>query len=162
VAIALARSGVRHLTIIDPDRFDGTNASRQLMFGDVVGKWKALVVARYVIPHMIAGGTITALAVPFQEAVQDHVLAADILAASVDNNRCRWEAAQFGLRYRVPVVFAMLSADATRAHLFLQESAPRTACLWCALQALRHHAPRVRFRPASSLRVTRRISSTKR
>jgi len=41
VALALARSGVRHLTIVDPDRFDRTNASRQLMFGGDVGDWKA-------------------------------------------------------------------------------------------------------------------------
>src|SRR5437870_4131692 len=32
IALALARLGVSQLTLIDPDRFDRTNAPRQLMF----------------------------------------------------------------------------------------------------------------------------------
>lgn len=136
VALALARSGVRHLTIIDPDRFDRTNASRQLMFAADVGECKAMALARNVVPHMIAGGAIVGLAMPFETAAHECVLAADILAVGVDNNRCRWEAARFGLKRRIPVVFSMISADALRVQVFLQESDPAAACLWCALPNL--------------------------
>src|SRR5947208_3471084 len=44
-ALALARSGARMLTIVEPDRFDRTNAPRQLMFGPDLGELKALALS---------------------------------------------------------------------------------------------------------------------
>lgn len=136
VALALARSGARHLTLIDPDRFDRTNASRQLMFGADIGEPKAVALARNVAPHMIGGGTITALCMSFQDAIRVFTLPSDVVVVGVDNNACRWDAAQFARRREVACVFAMLSLDGARSHSFLQEASPASPCLWCALPNL--------------------------
>jgi molybdopterin-synthase adenylyltransferase len=133
-ALALARSGARSMTIVEPDRFERSNASRQLMFSCDVGAPKAFAVARNLAPHMIAGGEITAIGLPFALARQRYALGADVIVCLVDNNACRLEAVQFAAARRIPAVFAMLSLDSMRLHVFLQS--PGQACLWCALPNL--------------------------
>jgi molybdopterin/thiamine biosynthesis adenylyltransferase len=136
VALALARSGVRNLTIIDPDRFDLTNASRQLIFRGDIGEAKAVAVARNVAPHMIAGGIVVAMPVAFEDAIRAHIVGADLLIVGVDNNKCRWSTSRYARRHHIPVIFSMLSLDSLRIHVFLQGSQRQDACLWCALPNL--------------------------
>jgi molybdopterin/thiamine biosynthesis adenylyltransferase len=133
-ALALARSGAKSMTIIEPDRFERSNASRQLMFGGDVGVHKAFAVARNLAPHMIAGGAMTAIRLPFALAAERYAIGADVILCLVDNNPCRLDAVRFATERRIPAVFAMLSADSMRLHAFLQE--PGGACLWCALPDL--------------------------
>ena len=116
-----------------PDRFDRTNAPRQLMFGGDIGRPKAVALAENRAPHMIAGGVLTALAMPFERAIADYPRAADVLVVLVDNNPCRLTAVPLAKHEHVPAVFSMLSLDGMRANTFLQEAAKETACLWCAL-----------------------------
>jgi molybdopterin-synthase adenylyltransferase len=132
--LGLVRSGIRNLTIIDPDRFDRTNAHRQFVFPEDLGRYKASSLGRNLVPHMIAGGTITAINMPFEEAVGSLDTPTDILLVLVDNNRCRQAACRWALSRSVPAVYGMLSLDGTRLHVFLQESCG--ACLWCALPNL--------------------------
>lgn len=47
VAMMLARSGVRHMTIVDPDIVDASNLNRQAYFPDDVGESKVLALARH-------------------------------------------------------------------------------------------------------------------
>lgn len=82
--LALARSGVKNITIIDPDRFDRTNAHRQLMFSGDLGRGKGSSLAKNLVPHMIAGGTIRAINLPFEEAIQRVRMQADVLLVLVD------------------------------------------------------------------------------
>jgi molybdopterin/thiamine biosynthesis adenylyltransferase len=142
-ALALARSGVRSITIVEPDRFERSNASRQLMFGRDLGDLKAIALARNLAPHMIAGGTITAIPMAFADAVSEYALAADLMVVLVDNNACRLEAVRFAREQQIPAVFSMLSFDSMRVHSFLQGADPNDACLWCALPNLdpQSHAP---------------------
>ena len=135
-AMSLLRTGLRNLTIIDFDSFDRTNANRQLMFGCDVGVPKAIALAKNLVPHMVAGGTITSMAMPFAEATTEFALSADLLLVLVDNNRCRADAVRFARSRRIPAIFSMLSADSMRVHTFLQDAAPTSACLWCALPNL--------------------------
>jgi molybdopterin/thiamine biosynthesis adenylyltransferase len=131
--LALIRSGARNITITEPDRFDRTNASRQLMFGQDIGQPKAIAVARNLVPHATSKGQITAIPLEFQEAATRFPLPADIALFLVDNNACRLAGAQFARKRGIPAVFAMLSADAMRTHVFLQGADPSDACLRCAL-----------------------------
>lgn len=131
VAVALARSGVRTLTIVDPDRFDRSNASRQLMFAGDLRRPKAAAVARNVASHMVAGGTITAMCLPF-EVIEEYTVPADVAIVLVDNNRCRLQAVRFAREREIAAVFSMLSLDSMRIHTFLQGPASTDACLWCA------------------------------
>ena len=135
-AVGLTRSGVRNLTLADHDVFDRTNASRQLMFGEDIREPKAFALARNLAPHMVAGGVITAIHLPFADAIERYLVPADLLIVLVDNNRCRFDAVQVGRRRRIPVVFSMLSMDSMRMNTFLQGPMDADACLWCALPNL--------------------------
>jgi molybdopterin/thiamine biosynthesis adenylyltransferase len=132
--LALARSGATSLTIIDPDRFDRTNASRQLMFGSDVGEFKAVSVTANLASHMIAGGMITGIPLPFHEVESQFALATDVIVCLVDNNDARFNVVRFARKNQIPAVFGMLSGDSMRLHVFLQT--PSQACLWCALPNL--------------------------
>lgn len=132
VGVALARSGARNITIADGDRYDRTNAPRQLTFGDDLQTWKAHALARNLVPHMIAGGYITAIAAPFPDACDRAMIATDIIITMVDNNECRLEAVQYARHLGIPAVYSMLSLDGMRVHTFLQGPSSDDACLWCA------------------------------
>jgi molybdopterin/thiamine biosynthesis adenylyltransferase len=106
------------------------------MFGQDIGQPKAIAVAHNLAPHLIAGGTITAMALSFEEALDEYAVAADLVIVGVDNNRCRWAAATFARRHHIPAVFSMLSLDGSRIHTFLQGPADTDPCLWCALPNL--------------------------
>ena len=136
VGLALVRSGVRHLTIIDPDRFDRTNAPRQLMFRGDIWRLKVVAVAQNLAPHMVAAGVITAMTMPLEQALGAYPIPADVLVVLVDNNGCRLKASQFARRLGIPAVFSMLSLDGVRMQTFLQGVEPDAACLWCALPNL--------------------------
>lgn len=136
IALSLARSGARRLTIVDHDVFDLTNASRQLMYGDDVGRRKAHAVAANVAPHMVAGGTVIGMAMPFEAAFATYAVGADVLVVGVDDNRCRWATARYARLTQIPAVFAMLSLDGMRINTFLQGPDHSDPCLWCALPNL--------------------------
>jgi len=134
IAVAAARMGFRRLTLIDADRFDRSNAPRQMMFGGDIGQPKPHALARNLVPHMTNAGTITAIALPFPDALDQLTELPTVLVVGVDNNRARLAASKWGLTNSIPVVFAMLSLDGLRAQMFLQE--PGGPCLSCVLPNL--------------------------
>ncbi len=121
-ALALARSGARQIFLVDPDRFDRTNAPRQLMFGSDLGKFKAIALANNLVDHMVAGGQIIAIPLPFEQVVREFALPIDVALFLVDNNRCRFEGIRFARRRQIRAVFAMMSGDGQRLHTFLSRS----------------------------------------
>jgi molybdopterin/thiamine biosynthesis adenylyltransferase len=134
IAVGLLRSGTgRVLTVIDPDRFERINAGRQLMFGADLGAWKAHALGRNLVGHAVGGARITAIALPFQEAVAQLALPASLAVFGVDNNACRLAGARWARERRIPAVFTMLSMDGMRCHCFLQGPNPWDACVHCAL-----------------------------
>src|SRR5438034_6059668 len=94
-ALALARSGARLLTLVEPDRFDRTNAHRQLMFDRDLGQAKAVACARNIVDHMVAGGQVVAIPLAFKDAAREIPLAADVALFLVDNNACRFAGIRF-------------------------------------------------------------------
>lgn len=135
-ALMLARSGVRKLRVVDFDRFDRTNAHRQLMYAGDLQRRKAIAVARSVVGHMIAGGQVTAIPISFENAIERFPLPADLVLFLVDNNRTRFEGIRFARERRIPAVFTMLSRDGSRLQSFLQGSNQDDPCLHCALPNL--------------------------
>lgn len=134
--LALVRSGARHLTIIDPDRAELSNLSRQFFYKEDLGLPKGIRLAKNLGSHAFLGGTITGIGVPFEVAVDDYPLPADIFVVGVDNNLCRLKAVIEARRRRIPAVFSMLSSDGMRGRVFLQGPSPLDPCLWCALPDL--------------------------
>jgi len=134
--IGLARSGAKFLTIIDHDRTDRTNLARQFFFKDDLGQPKGIRLAKNLTTQAVGGATITGIGLPFEEAIDEYPLPADILVVGVDNNACRLKAVRIARKRRIPAVFTMLSRDAMRCQAFLQSASPLEPCLWCALPNL--------------------------
>ena len=136
VAVSLARSGARHLTVIDPDRVDRTNLARQFFFQEDLGELKGMRLAANLERQAVGGAAITGIGLPFEEALEDFSIDADILVVGVDNNSCRLAAAKEARRRRIPAVFSMLSRDGMRCQVFYQDPSESEPCLWCALPNL--------------------------
>lgn len=135
-AIGLARSGAKSITIIDHDRTDRTNLSRQFFFKEDLGQSKGIKLAKNLVPNAVGGANITGIGLPFEQAIEQFALPADIFIVGVDNNKCRLKAVQEARKRKIPVVFTMLSLDGMRCQCFLQGSSNDDACLWCALPNL--------------------------
>jgi tRNA A37 threonylcarbamoyladenosine dehydratase len=102
IALALARLGVRRLTLVDPDRFDRTNAPRQLVYADELGQPKAHAVARAIAPHMVKAGEIQAIATTVEDVTHRLESGPDALAVGVDNNAARLAASAYAQRLGIP------------------------------------------------------------
>jgi molybdopterin/thiamine biosynthesis adenylyltransferase len=134
VTLALARMGVRRLTLVDPDRFDRTNAPRQLVMPADIGQFKARALAQNVAPHLTNAGSITAICRSAQDALASGEMYFSALFVGVDNNAARSFASDYARRNRIPAVFCMLSVDGLRAQVFSQ--LPTGPCLSCVLPNL--------------------------
>ncbi len=134
--IGLARSGARSITVIDHDRVDRTNLSRQFFGTDDLGQLKGIALAKNLAAQAAGGSSITGIGLSFEDALERYPLPADIFVAGVDNNECRLQVVREARRRRVPAVFTMLSRDGMRCQAFLQNASPLEPCLWCALPNL--------------------------
>lgn len=134
--VALIRSGIGHLTVVEHDRFDRSNMSRQYMHAEDLGQPKAISVARNLVGHAPAPAQITAMAMTFDDAVKHFPISADVAVFLVDNNACRLSGAKWARERRIPAVFGMLSLDSMIAHVFFQGPDKRDPCLHCALPNL--------------------------
>jgi molybdopterin/thiamine biosynthesis adenylyltransferase len=134
--LALARSGATRLTVVEHDPVEISNLPRQLYFAGDVGKLKANSLIENLARHAIAGARLTAIPLPFEEALRQREIAADLIVCGVDNNPCRLACVREARRRGVPAVFTMLSADGMVCHAFLQGPRPDDPCLWCAVPHL--------------------------
>jgi molybdopterin/thiamine biosynthesis adenylyltransferase len=134
IALGLARMGVRELTLVDPDRFDRTNSPRQLVYSADLGQPKAHAVARNVLNHMTNPGRVRGLAFALNKASDRLDSSVAGIVVGVDNNAARLGASAWALSRGIPAVFAMLSRDGLRAHIFLQRHGG--PCLSCVLPNL--------------------------
>jgi molybdopterin/thiamine biosynthesis adenylyltransferase len=136
ILVGLARSGCRVMTIVDEDRVDQSNLSRQFFFPEDLGMRKGKRLAHHVAAHAIDGADITGIGLRFEDAVERYPLPADLIIAGVDNNACRLQVVREARKRVIPAIFPMLSLDGMRGHVFLQEASPLAPCLWCALPNL--------------------------
>lgn len=132
----LARSGARSITVIDHDRVDRTNLSRQFFGIEDLGQLKGMALARNLAAQAAEGSSVTGIGMRFEDALEAYPLPADIFVAGVDNNECRLQVVNEARRRGIPAVFTMLSRDGMRCQSFLQNASPLEPCLWCALPNL--------------------------
>lgn len=132
IALGLARLGVGHLTLLDPDSFDRTNSPRQLMFAGDLGKAKSHALAKNIVPHMTYAGIIDTAAMLAEDPLP--LVGVDAVVVGVDANDARFVCSRFGLQNGVPIIFSMLSRDGLRAQVFLQRVGG--PCLSCVLPNL--------------------------
>ncbi len=134
--VGLARCGAKSITVIDDDRVDRTNLSRQFFGADDLGQPKGKALAKNLATQAVGGGAITGIGLRFEDALEKYPLPADIFVTGVDNNECRLRVAREARRRKIPAVFTMLSTDGMRCQAFLQNASPIEPCLWCALPNL--------------------------
>jgi molybdopterin/thiamine biosynthesis adenylyltransferase len=134
--LGLARGGARSICVIDDDRVDRTNLSRQFFDADDLGRLKGKALAKKLARQAVGGATVTGIGLRFEEALETYPLPADIFVAGVDNNKCRMQVILEARRRNIPAVFTMLSRDGMRCQAFLQGASPLDPCLWCALPDL--------------------------
>ncbi len=132
----LARSGAGSITVIDDDRVDRTNLSRQFFYAEDRGRLKGKALAKRLAREAVGGATVTGIGLRFAEALEAYPVQADILVAGVDNNECRLQVAREARRRKIPAVFTMLSTDGMRTNAFLQGGSPVEPCIMCALPNL--------------------------
>jgi molybdopterin/thiamine biosynthesis adenylyltransferase len=136
IALGLARSGARSLVVLDPDLVERSNLTRQLFFSGDLGRPKATSLVRNLVPHAVEQTNFTGLSTSLEDAVKQYALPADILVVGIDRNDGRLAATRLARQRGIPAVFAMLSRNGMRCHIFLQGSEQQSACLWCALPNL--------------------------
>lgn len=136
VGVGLARSGARSITVIDHDRVDRTNLSRQFFGTEDIGQLKGIALAKNLAAQAAGDSSITGIGLCFEDALERYPLPADIFIAGVDNNECRLQVVREARRRAVPAVFTMLSRDGMRCQAFFQNASPLEPCLWCALPNL--------------------------
>ena len=135
-ADGMARSGLGRIVIVDGDRVDRPNLSRQFFTREDLGFTKGKRLARRIAEHAVGGAEITGIGLYFEEALNRFVLPADVMICGVDNNECRLQVVREARRRKIPAVFTMLSLDGTRWQTFLQNASSSEPCLWCALPNL--------------------------
>lgn len=135
-ALGLLRSGLKWLTIIDPDKVEATNLSRQYYFSEDRGMYKTSRLVHHLLPHAMSAATIIGMGMRFEDAIEKYAVPCDLMVVGVDRNDCRYFAARLARQLGVPAIFTMLSADGMRCHCFLQGPNPADPCLLCVLPNL--------------------------
>ena len=138
--LGIFRSGATAGSVIDPDLVERSNLSRQFFYEADLQQPKAICLARNLLPHAVAGATITGVAASLEDALEELAVPCDLLLIGVDNNPCRLAASRLARSRGIPAVFTMLSRDATRCHAFLQGPLSTDPCLWCAQPNLEEDA----------------------
>ena len=132
VAAALLRKGIGRLTLLDDDRVERKNLTRQLFSRHDVGKYKAVRLGRQLARNGLFRSTIHAHPRRFQELVErgQHLTNASVFICGVDNNPTRRAVTAYALAHDVVVIHAAVSRDGNQLYVMVQK--PREACWGCA------------------------------
>lgn len=143
-ATTLVQQGYGSLTLIDPDRVEPSNLSRQEFSPDDVGEYKSLALARRLVHFGAQGTTLLAYPCDFSEYVRKITLVPTVLFVGVDHDSVRVDASRMASTWHRPMICVGISRDAGSAYVFVQE--PGHACLGCFLgssvTARRRQCPR--------------------
>jgi molybdopterin/thiamine biosynthesis adenylyltransferase len=132
IGCGLARKGVGHLCLCDPDTVEPSNLNRQRFFKADVGKSKAVKLAKNLASESFLGTVATGVPVSFMEAVGEKMLPTfDCIVSGIDDEIAREEIAEYALSVDKPLVTAAVSLDGDGGYVQIQK--PGEACWGCAL-----------------------------
>ena len=127
IALQLTQQGVGALDVVDPDRVDLTNLSRQFYTREDIGAYKAHALPKRLAPFATAPTIIRGYAAAVEDTVLDEHH--DIIICGVDNEPTNVTVAAQALHTGTPVVFVNVSADGEACRIFIQT--PDGACFAC-------------------------------
>lgn len=134
VGEGLARKGVGHLTILDPQLVQLSDLNRQRFYPEDLYRPKAHALAQNLAREATGRSTIVGYAISFQEAVNRGIpFPVAVVVCGVDSDTTRLTVARHFLR-QCPVVFLGVDAIADRGYVFVQERGG--PCLACAFPHL--------------------------
>jgi molybdopterin/thiamine biosynthesis adenylyltransferase len=132
VAAALVRKGIGRLTLIDDDKVELKNCTRQLFDRHDVGKYKAVQLGRHLSSEGMFATQIESHPRRFQEMLERGYQPPPgaILIGGVDNNPTRRAVATTAREYGAQAALAAVSIDGNQLYVMVQE--PGQACWGCA------------------------------
>jgi len=128
----LSRKGIGHMTVLDDDRVELKNLTRQLFSKGDIGRNKAFALGKRLTHDGLFALRMDACAMRFQELLEAKpslLDGTDVWLALVDNDRTRHDACVEALKRKKPVICVALARDATSLYCAIQE--PGRACLGC-------------------------------
>jgi len=136
VTSALVRKGVGRITLIDDDRVEHKNLTRQLFSKHDVGKLKSHVLAKQLARDALFPIELRSYPFRFQELLERgyNLSSPDLMICGVDNNPTRRAVSEYALQHHIPVIHAAVARDGNSLYVMVQE-APERACWGCAFPA---------------------------
>jgi molybdopterin/thiamine biosynthesis adenylyltransferase len=133
VALGMVRKGIKSLDILDDDKIELKNLTRQLYYPKNVGKNKAVCLAKILSKEGFFRSTVRGYPYRFQEALE---MGMDLthyhaIICAVDNNPTRVSATQYCLANHIPLVMNGVARDGTQMYCAVQE--PDKACFGCLM-----------------------------
>lgn len=132
VAATLTRKGVGKLSIVDDDKVELPNLTRQLYSRQDIGKYKAHCLARNIERDGLFPTRVEAHPFRFEELLErGHSFDdATLICCGVDNNPTRRAVCHYAIEHNKPAIYAAVSRGGNEAYIMVQE--PRKACWACA------------------------------
>jgi molybdopterin/thiamine biosynthesis adenylyltransferase len=131
-AIALARMGFGQIEVCDGDRVELKNLPIQFFYPSQIGQNKALSLSENLKKECTGKTTIIGYPMYFSDALKAYPGAfskVNVILSLVDNHRARYEAAEFALKHKIPMITAGISDNMKVASVFVQ--LPGEACFNC-------------------------------
>lgn len=129
----LARQGVGHLTICDPDEVAPENLATQMYTQQNLWHNKAYALGKNLSRQAVMGTQITAYPCLMQD-INIPALQSNIIVGCVDNRlpSTRLEICKMGRQMNIPVVILGVSTEATNGYIMIQK--PRYTCWACIMK----------------------------
>jgi adenylyltransferase/sulfurtransferase len=133
VALGVVRKGPGAITVMDDDRVELKNLTRQLFSAKDIGKNKAVQLAKSLSKQGFFRTDVTGYPYRFQEAVELSLDFSeyDAVICGVDNNPTRVAVTKYCLEKNIPLVMGAVSRDGNQMYCAIQKLGK--ACFGCIM-----------------------------
>jgi len=133
-AVELARMGVSQIEMCDGDDVEMSNLSRQRFYPEHIGVNKAFSAIDILTKECTGKTSLIAYPYFFMRVFDeqpDAFSSVDMLICMVDNEAVKYEAAEFGKKHKIPVVYAGVATSMRLANVVVQDpDGPCYACMY--------------------------------
>jgi len=132
IAPIVVRKGIGTVKMLDPDRVEPSNLSRQFFSPADIGQYKAVALAENLERICTAETRLYGFGMSLEQAIEEGLnLSCDVAVCCVDNNPARVVSRHYFRAAGVPVVYLAVSSDADYGYIFIQNR--MGPCIGCLL-----------------------------